>query len=1534
MTKLNISSKLLFSLIFLFIVLTNLNAVTHIITNSGFSFSPAVININLGDTVNFVLEPMHNAVEVSEATWSANGNTSNGGFSIPFGGGILVPDQAKIYYYVCSPHASIGMKGIIRVNNPAPEILSITPELGPVGTIVTIIGNGFSNIPSENIVRLGTGNLTLLSASPTQLVCVVPENATTGEVKVFVNGIVSSPPYRTFTVLPNGFVYLPSINQIDKVQDIISIDFEGDTYDDVVIVGSVIGRDRPPKVFPTLLKRMASSKTESFSVTTIPDFDLDSNFSVIATNKYPDTRACDYVSIMVKSKNRKYGSDISLMILKVVGNSTGDFKFYRTVKASSYGQMPSATYVCDITGEDSVDVIFAYESLDGMPAYIHIIKNIPGGGFSDPPYTDEGIIVPIGGTRCEDIETQDIDGDGVSDIVCATDNGIYVIKNNVSSFSISQIIDDEHPYIDIEVCDIDGDRRPDIIALRNDIGLLNVCLADSTNAGQFFSPEIVGDNIAIGRNTINIGDVDGDSRCDVVCRSGIPGRSLSMFLIHSVIPGAGVVSARIDIQGCDNDSFLFSVGNFDSDNHCDFTIYGCSSTVVNPPIVSNISPNVGIAGSILSIGGKNLDNISSVRVGDNECDLFGSGSSSGFKVILPYNARVKDSVNIFDITSIVSDNGVCHVLKNITVSPVYLFNVPQVSNLETVFLQAGDIDGDGIYEATSYKIKDKNKYKNGHVILLKAIGDEEEGTSERCITTTFPEDDRNFDGMVVADFDNDGKSEFVVFFAGSDRKSGSIIYLDREGNEVLRGIDKKDIRRGMVIARVATGDVDGDGFFDITYITSRDNVDSIITLLNDPVNPGNFSSEIATATSENIKDIKMVRRPGSSFYDIFCITDDGIIGYMVEGGRHTPIMGKHLIRETSGPRSLAIGDLDGDGRLDMVVADDDSSIITVCVNNGDGTYNSFSIRDTNYSSSTNQRRQLLLMDFDIDGKLDIGINEPGISMKSNPDVYVWKVKYNVTPEPGSPLMFEDEIILIPDLSSFDNQVASGDVDGDGISDLLVCGVSSSTIYPPIINDLSPRRRISIGKPMKVIGKNLSTVNNLAICSPCFGPIAFHTPADTELVFIIPPVPGEKFIKLSNSIGVSSFVYPITVLERPDMFVSLAPDSLVLTEPNGKFKNPVKRGKGLYPNWTNLLEEVVVQGGFQPGASESDSAGGMRIGISHIFNVSSMNWKPVKDSAKVRAWVRVGNWDVKKAQGLRWKAIQKTLKNNNYEHYGIARGLDSTGSPGDPKRKKLKGELKILDPKKTSNKLFAELVALKFNIAASQLGKTPVGFGELVYDNDSSRFDEMSILEISRRADTAMTYFTDPVFNDGDDHDGINPLYEELYHVIYQINRAFVGPLDTATFEIGRSLTVNGVVDLSTVPYLKMPVFFRPTILFPTTLLTESLEDDEDMEDVESIPTVVKLYQNYPNPFNPTTTISFGLKENSKVSLKVYNTLGQLVAVLVNNVEMNSGNHTVEFDAGKLSSGVYVYRLSVEELSDNGSGLSKIYTEQRKMLLLK
>jgi hypothetical protein len=90
-----------------------------------------------------------------------------------------------------------------------------------------------------------------------------------------------------------------------------------------------------------------------------------------------------------------------------------------------------------------------------------------------------------------------------------------------------------------------------------------------------------------------------------------------------------------------------------------------------------------------------------------------------------------------------------------------------------------------------------------------------------------------------------------------------------------------------------------------------------------------------------------------------------------------------------------------------------------------------------------------------------------------------------------------------------------------------------------------------------------------------------------------------------------------------------------------------------------------------------------------------------------------------------------------------------------------------------------------------------------------------------------------------------------------------------------------------------------------------------------IPTVFALRGNYPNPFNPTTTIAFDVPREAVVTIDVYNLLGARVAQVVAGAAYQAGSHEISFDASRLSSGVYYYRLTAGD-----------FTAVNKMVLLK
>jgi hypothetical protein len=98
-------------------------------------------------------------------------------------------------------------------------------------------------------------------------------------------------------------------------------------------------------------------------------------------------------------------------------------------------------------------------------------------------------------------------------------------------------------------------------------------------------------------------------------------------------------------------------------------------------------------------------------------------------------------------------------------------------------------------------------------------------------------------------------------------------------------------------------------------------------------------------------------------------------------------------------------------------------------------------------------------------------------------------------------------------------------------------------------------------------------------------------------------------------------------------------------------------------------------------------------------------------------------------------------------------------------------------------------------------------------------------------------------------------------------------------------------------------------------------DAVNKQDKET-PIVYKLEQNYPNPFNPVTTINYSVPKSGHVTIKIYDTLGREVCILIDS-EKSAGNYNIKFNTSNLASGVYLYKMQAGE-----------FTETKKLVLIK
>ncbi len=119
------------------------NAATITVFSQGLSYSPAVVNAVVGDTIVFSASG-HPTLEVSQATWNANGTTPlPAGFMFPSGTGQLILTSAGTRYYVCTAHIGAGMKGQINVTSPS-----------SIGNIITAMNNKGMVYPNPAVSQM------------------------------------------------------------------------------------------------------------------------------------------------------------------------------------------------------------------------------------------------------------------------------------------------------------------------------------------------------------------------------------------------------------------------------------------------------------------------------------------------------------------------------------------------------------------------------------------------------------------------------------------------------------------------------------------------------------------------------------------------------------------------------------------------------------------------------------------------------------------------------------------------------------------------------------------------------------------------------------------------------------------------------------------------------------------------------------------------------------------------------------------------------------------------------------------------------------------------------------------------------------------------------------------------------------------------------------------------------------------------------------------------------------------------------------
>jgi hypothetical protein len=369
--------------------------------------------------------------------------------------------------------------------------------------------------------------------------------------------------------------------------------------------------------------------------------------------------------------------------------------------------------------------------------------------------------------------------------------------------------------------------------------------------------------------------------------------------------------------------------------------------------------------------------------------------------------------------------------------------------------------------------------------------------------------------------------------------------------------------------------------------------------------------------------------------------------------------------------------------------------------------------------------------------------------------------------------------------------------------------------------------------------------------------------------------GYTFLTTSGS-SVAGNVFGQYHTANNAAYYTLTADSLTadVTEKSAKTKSG-KGAVGTSPNVSNALDKLLA------------SAGSIQVGVAGIN---------FPGSTKAQAYI-----------------VPKKSKDVFTSFF--AKGLSQTGTPSgllfNAKGAFLSKKQTSIGPNIENNKLIADQLALKVNLALSSAGITPAGLGSLVI-NDGGAYQGWTVAAFAAHADTLMT----------DWENGTPAIYLALDNTAAEINGAFSGafsPNDSAWLA-SAAISVPGSKSVANVG----GILLSPKAPAPTAQPNGIVK--------KTLPTTYALHQNYPNPFNPTTTISYDLPKTSVVTLKVYNMLGQLVTTLFDHSTISAGTQQVTFNANNYASGVYFYHLTAVGAAD-AKGVST-FDEIKKMVLVK
>jgi hypothetical protein len=956
-----------------------------------------------------------------------------------------------------------------------PVINHFSPVVGPAGSSVVITGTGFSSSATGNTVFMGAARAVVTAASAGSLTVTVPSGATFQPITVTTGGLTARSALGFTVTYPAGNpeIYTSAfaarqeqttLSQ-DAPQSTIAADIDGDGRPD--IVNTTTG-----KFFFSVYRNLGSGANapayfdagtninmlQYTMATAVADIDGDGRQDVVITNQTTST-----ISVFRNT------------------SSPGTISFDPVMTIPCGVVTPAHLAIGDLDGDGKPEVVLTGDTK------IVLLKN-----NSSPGTIQLDSATSIDVTQATDVAINDFDGDGKADIVVPywggrTGSGLLFLLNTSSpgSFSfvaqptLDVLIDGVEPLIG----DMDGDGRPDLGFTSYSIPAITLFRNTSTVGNIRFETQ---PNIRTSAQAINLslGDIDGDGLPEisaVIQSTDYSKNDTVVILKNTSTPGNLFYTPKLNLVTQPVTASAF-IADIDGDGKPDLVsgqrVPGKSLSVFrnrdNEPFIRTFSPATAFSGSIVTLKGVSFTGATAISFGGLAAASFtvvndstitatvASGGKSGdIGVTTGYGTfslpgfewKTAETPVINSFTPESAPTGASVTITGLHFDPAAANNTVFFGGMKATVKAAS---------ATSLTVTVPTGTTYGHLSVttnrLTAWSRTFFSPSFSGVINTFsptsyaqeldfPNGDQAYsitmDETWTGDVDGDGRPDVLT------RGSNDMLFTYRntgKTDSAMLSVKENDLQFFMY--DFALADLDGDGKQDIVYCdqdygavyytnNSSPGAIKFVSAGHMPDRPPFFFYEhvvIGDVDGDGKPDLIFTKSSDSNVVVVYRnSTVNGVISF-ANGVSYT------LGRSAGANCMPYVADLDGDNKPELIMTNARTNVVTVLKNNCTPGILNFGAQQ-NFAAGT-QPMQLAVGDLDGDGLPELAVSDRDPSAGSNATVTVLQNKST-----SSAIAFGTGQTLTAATGDIAFQSSFGDMDGDGKADLIVATGKTVALFP-------------------------------------------------------------------------------------------------------------------------------------------------------------------------------------------------------------------------------------------------------------------------------------------------------------------------------------------------------------------------------------------------------------------------------------------------------------------------------------------------------